>query len=314
MSVDNSPQEQSSSKKWITILLILLLVATWGYIIYDKNKTGEVIAQQAGQITTVTTEKDSLQTLFTAETSRYDSLKTTDIDKDNQITAKDKELSDKEEQIKKLLSKTNLDAHQLAELKRKIKSFDAQIDGYEKEIAELKAENAQLTQEKASVTNQRDSIKQTFDSTKKSNDSTIDVGSTLHASNFSVTGVDVKNSGKEKQTTKAKKVNKLHVSFDLDENRIVASGAKQLFICITAPNGKPLSVESQGSGTFTPRDSAEKVFTQKVEVNYVQGQRQTVNTDWKGTSFEVGAYKLEIYENGFKIGGGTVALRKGGLF
>jgi myosin heavy subunit len=314
MSVDNSPQEQSSSKKWITIALILLLVATWGYIIWDKNKTGEIIQQKDGQITTVTSEKDSLQTLFTAATTRYDSLKTTDIDKDNQIASKDKDLADKEEQIKKLLSKNNLDAHQLAELKRKIASFNNQIDGYEKQIAELKAQNDQLTQEKATVIVQRDSIQKTYDSTKKSNDNIIDIGSTLHASNFSVEGIDVKNSGKEKETTKAKKVNKLHISFDLDENRIVASGVKQLYVCITAPNGKPLSVESQGSGTFTPRDSAEKVYTQKVEVNYVQGERQTVNTDWKGTSFEVGAYKLEIYENGFKIGGGTVALRKGGLF
>jgi myosin heavy subunit len=314
MSVDNSPQEQSSSKKWITIALILLLLASWGYIIYDKNATGEIITQKDGQITTVTSEKDSLQTLFTAETSRYDSLKTIDLDKDNQISSKDKELADKEEQIKKLLAKGNLDAHQLAELKRKIKSFEGQIDGYEKQIAYLKAQNDTLTREKTIVIVQRDSIQQTFDSTKKSDDNIIDVGSTLHASNFSVEGIDVKNSGKEKQTTKAKKVNKLHVAFDLDENRIVASGVKQLYICITAPNGKPLSVESQGSGTFTPRDSAEKVFTQKVEVNYVQGQRQTVTTDWKGTSFEVGAYKLEIYENGFKIGGGTVALRKGGLF
>ncbi|HMG82770.1 MAG TPA: hypothetical protein VK559_07025 [Ferruginibacter sp.] len=313
MSVDN-PQEQSSSKKWITIALILLLLVSWGYIIYDKNQTGEIIKQDTAQITTVTSEKDSLSALFTAETTRYDSLKTTDIDKDNQISQKDKDLADKEEQIKKLLAKGNLDAHQLAELKRKIKSFESQIDGYEKEIAMLKAQNDTLTQEKAAVMNQRDSIKQTFDSTKKSNDSTIDVGSTLHASNFSVIGVDVKNSGKEKETSKAKKVNKLHVAFDLDENRIVATGSKQLYLCITAPNGKPLSVESQGSGTFTPRDSAEKVFTQKVEVNYVQGQRQTVTTDWKGTSFEVGAYKIEIYENGFKIGGGTVALRKGGLF
>jgi myosin heavy subunit len=313
MSVDN-PQEQSGSKKWITIALILLLLASWGYIIYDKNQTGEIIKQDTAQIATVTSEKDSLSTLFTAETTRYDSLKTTDIDKDNQITQKDKDLADKEEQIKKLLSKTNLDAHQLAELKRKIASFQSQIDGYEKEIAELKAQNDTLRQEKAVVLSQRDSIKSTFDSTKKSNDSTIDVGSTLHASNFSVIGIDVKNSGKEKETTKAKKVNKLHVSFDLDENRIVATGAKQLYVCITAPNGKPLSVESQGSGTFTPRDSAEKVYTEKVEVNYVQGQRQTVTTDWKGTNFEVGAYKLEIYENGFKIGGGTVALRKGGLF
>ncbi len=45
----------------------------------------------------------------------------------------------------------------------------------------------------------------------------IDIGSTLHASNFTIVGVKEKSSGKEKETSTAKRVDKLRISFDLDE-------------------------------------------------------------------------------------------------
>jgi hypothetical protein len=149
----------------------------------------------------------------------------------------------------------------------------------------------------------------------KEKEDVIDIGSTLHASNFSVTGINERKSGKEKTTTTAKKVDKLRISFDVDENRITQSGPKSIYICITDPKGNPVTVEALGSGMFTTRDGVEKAFTQKVEINYTQGQRQTINVDWKQNSdFETGDYKIEVYNNGFKIGEGVRSFKKGGLF
>jgi hypothetical protein len=52
-----------------------------------------------------------------------------------------------------------------------------------------------------------------------------------------------------------------------------------------------------------------------LEINYTQGQRQTISVDWKQNSdFETGDYKIEVYNNGFKIGEGIRSLKKGGLF
>ena len=74
-------------------------------------------------------------------------------------------------------------------------------------------------------------------------------------------------------------------------------------------------MEALGSGMFTTRDGEQKTFTQKVSVNYSQGQKQTVSFDWKqNTPFQIGNYKIEVYHNGFKIGEGVRAFRKGGLF
>jgi hypothetical protein len=47
----------------------------------------------------------------------------------------------------------------------------------------------------------------------------------------------------------------------------------------------------------------------------VQGQKQPVTVEWSQNSqFQTGNYKIEIYNNGFKIGEGTRSLKKGGLF
>ena len=110
-------------------------------------------------------------------------------------------------------------------------------------------------------------------------------------------------------------MDKLRITFDLDENRIAASGPKDLYVSITAPDGSPVAVEALGSGTFKTREGEEKFFTHKVEINYTKGQRQTVSFDWKqNTNFVTGDYKIEVFHNGFKIGEGTRTFKKGGLF
>ena len=117
--------------------------------------------------------------------------------------------------------------------------------------------------------------------TIKDKEELIDIGSTLHASNFSIVGVKEKSSGKEKETTTAKRVDKLRISFDLDENMLTQSGPKDIFISITAPDGSPIAVEALGSGKFVTREGIERDFTKKVEVDYKQGEKQKVNVEWK---------------------------------
>ena len=81
--------------------------------------------------------------------------------------------------------------------------------------------------------------------------------------NFNIVGLHERGS-KEKETTTARKVDKLRITFDL-ENRIAPSGSKEIFVCITAPDGTQVAVEALGSGKFVTRDGVEKLFT-KVSV------------------------------------------------
>ena len=322
-SAENRPPALPEPKKsdWRTFLSIALVVAllgTWGYIIWDKSKTTEVLQEKETQYAEVITEKDTLQSLLDEATMRYDLLKTTNAKKDSTITTKDRDIMEKKARIQALLSKSNATQAELAEAKRLIGSLNTDINGYKEQIEILKGQNVQLAQEKEAVTQEKILVEKNFDSAKtviKEKESLIDVGSTLHASNFNITGVQEKKRGKEKETTTAKRVDKLRITFDLDENRIAGSGAKELYVSITAPDGTPVAAEALGSGKFTTRDGEEKLFTHRVEISYTQGEKQTVSFDWKqNASFLNGSYKIEVFHNGFKIGEGVKVFKKGGLF
>ena len=314
-----APQPKKSDwRTFLSIALVIALLGTWAYIIWDKSKTTEVFQQKETQYAAVTSEKDTLQSLLDEATMRYDMLKTTNAKKDSTITTKDRDIAEKKARIQALLSKTNATKAELTEAKRLIASLNTDIQGYKEQVELLKGQNVKLTQEKEAVTQEKMVVEKNFDSAKtviKEKEGLIDVGSTLHASNFNIIGVQEKKSGKEKETTTAKKVDKLRITFDLDENRIATSGSKELYVSITAPDGTPVAVEALGSGKFTSRDGEEKLFTHKVQISYTQGQKQTVSFDWKqNTSFTTGNYKIEVYHNGFKIGEGVRTFKKGGLF
>ncbi len=89
------------------------------------------------------------------------------------------------------------------------------------------------------------------------------------------------------------------------------SGIKQIYICVTGPDGKEIT---DGS-TFVSRDEGAKTYTMRVDSSYEQGKRKPIKADWKNTSgkYQVGDYKISIYNNGFKIGEGVKTLKKTGF-
>ena len=316
------PNPQQKWRNYLTAALLIALLGTWAYIIWDKSNTNETIQQKNLVITNTSSQKDLLQNDLEEATRLYDQIKTNSADmvqsKDSIILRKDHEIREKRNKIQQLLSKVGATQEELSQAKDLIASLNGDITGYKIQIETLKGEKLILTQEKNEVIQQRDKIQKDFDSTKNiivQKEGVIDVASTLHASNFAILGINEKSDGKETETDKAKKVDKLRISFDIDENRVAQSGIKNIYVCITGPGGKPLAVEALGSGKFSTRNGELKYFTRKIDVNYTQGQRQSLSIDWKQNSdFESGEYKIEIYNNGFKIGEGIRSLRKGGLF
>jgi len=309
-------KKNKSSKSLLLALLLIALLGTWGYIIWDKNNTKELITQKDSTISATATQRDELQKELEDATIRYDIIKTSNTKKDSLIDVKDKEIQNKRKKINSLLAKANSTQAELAEVKLLIASLNTDIEGYKTQIAILEGQKVELTKANQNLSTQRDNIQKDFDSSMeelKNRDKTINIGSTLHASNFSIVAIDEKGNGKLKETTNAKKVDKLRINFDLDENMITPSGAKKLYIIITDPTGKVITTEE--SDKFKTQDSGFLDYTQQMEINYTKNQRQTVSFDWKsGGKFIIGNYKIEVYNNGFKIGQGIRQLKKGGIF
>lgn len=313
------PDSPKDNRKLIYGILIAALLATWGYIIYDKNKSNDQISQLQTQYSNVDSARTAVQQEYNEVLARMDSLTGTNTQLQGQLASSRTEIDKLKQNIKSELGKKNADISKLramiAELNSKVTDYETQIAQLKEQNQQLTTSNQQLTVERDTLSSQKQALSETLTATQTAKEQIEDVASTLHASNINIAAIDVKGSGKEKSTTTAKRADLLRISFDLDENRISPSGTKQLYVVVTGPDGKPVTIPSSGSGTFTTRDEGDKVYTSKIDVQYEQGKRTPVSFDWKQDNrYQTGNYKIEIYHNGYKIGEGTKTLKKGGLF
>lgn len=315
-----TPEGQEPRKNFKNVIIGILaaaLIGTGTMLIIDKNKSGETIQQQQTQIATVTDQKSEIQKSFDASLSRLDSMSTLNTSLQGKLTESNKEIAKTKNEIRSILNKKNATAAELSKAKNLIASLNDKITGMEQQVAQLTQENQSLNQDKVALTQDKEKLTQDLTTTTATKDSLVqkvDVASTLNASNIAITPIDVKHSGKEKVTAKAKHVDKLVISFDVN-NRIAQSGETDVFVCVIGPDGKPISVQSLNSGTFTTREEGDKAFTAKLPVEIETAKSKSVQFAFEpGSNFQRGNYTIKIYQNGFLIGQGTRELKKSGLF
>jgi peptidoglycan hydrolase CwlO-like protein len=315
-----TPQSQPPKKDYKNLVIGLLaagFLGTWGYLLWNNNKQEQVQTQQQAQISKVSDEKGQLQKNFDDALVRLDSLTGTNNKLQGQLTEGNGQIAKLKGNIRGLLNKQHLTEAEKKKAEELIKELNDKVSNMEQQIAQLTQDNQQLNADKTALTADKDKLTTDLQSTttaKQDLEKKVDVASTLNASNISVTPMHERKDGKDKETTTARKVNKLVIGFDVS-NRIAQTGQTDVYVCITGPDGKSISVPALGSGTFTTRDDGDKVYTAKVPVDFESGKSKSVQFAWKQNSeFSKGAYKIEIYHNGFKIGEGTRELKKGGLF
>ena len=316
-SATPNPQPRGSNNKGIIIgVLAAALLGTWGYWLYKNNQSSQEITTHETKETAYMSARDSVQMLYNDALSRLDSITGNNNNLQGQLTDKTTEISKLKTEINSILKKKNATQAELAKAKDLITQLNSKIENLEADNARLTGENQQLTSANTQLTEEKTTLQQNLQTTTAEKDelaSTVDVASTFSASNFQISPIHEKKNGKEKTTSTAKRVDKLVVSFDV-ENRIAKSGPADMYVIVTAPDGKVISDPSMNSGTFTTRNEGDKTFTSKVTVDYEQGTRKAMSVPIRQNDFQTGDYKIEVYHNGFKVGEGVKTLKKGGLF
>jgi predicted nuclease with TOPRIM domain len=314
----NQPKD---NRKLIYGILIAALLVTWGYIFFDKSKQSENVLILENKISNVDSARNVLQQEFMSVSAKADSLTNQSVQLQGDLAEKNVAIQQLKSDIGSILKKKNATAAELSNVKQKIGELNGKIDGLFAEIEKLKGENQQLTNaneqlntDKTQLSTEKEGLQQNLNTTKGENkqlEEKVDIASTLHASNIGIIAIRLKSSGKESETTTAKRADLIRISFNIDENRVTPSGTKDIYVVVTGSDDK---VITEGA-SFTTRDEGTKAYTSKVSVNYEQNKIIPVSFDWKQTDrYKEGNYKIEIYNNGFKIGQGIKTLKKGGLF
>ncbi len=288
----------SNKIKFVSGMCAMLLI-----IFAASCKNNDAPAQQANALLDTDSSlvvRDSLQAKYNAAHNQIDQMS-------SQTTLLDSQLRQKDAEIAKLKT-------QVAHISKKNRSLLAEVNKDKKFINSLKDElsdKAKAFAEKLGLLqNERDALASAKDDLLVKYNHLKELGSVLHASNIRLTAIHLKHHGtKEKRTACARRVNELKLDFDIDENRIADDGTKNLYIVIKDPAGTVLT--DVASGTLTQSNGSGLGYSIETQVALKQNERvKDVIEDWKkDTDYKRGLYDIAIYNGGYKIGEGEVALK-----
>jgi hypothetical protein len=301
ISSGQTEQRSSQQKNWVIGILTLALIGTWVYFLMGQQDKQSTIQQQKADIITLDAAKLRLQSAFDESLVRLDSVGSYNDSLKGELGDLQKDIEGKKSEIRKILKDRNAKQADLEKARLLIADLNDRILNLDAEVARLTGENKRLLVNNEQLKRDNEKLEQDLSSTRAEKDeltATVDKASTFVASNIQVQAVDERRSGKERTTVRAKRVDKLIISFDV-ENRIAKSGTTPVQLIVTSPAGEVISSGTESS--FETREEGKKQLTASVDVNYTQGSKQNVQYPIRG-SFGTGTYKIQIYQNGFLIG------------
>lgn len=306
MENTNQPEKKEGSKRGLVMIIIVLLLATNGLLLWQFfNKNSEITSLTKTK-EELTTEKAKLTADIEKARAELQKLMAENSSMKDQLSAKDAELQEALAKIDKLIRSG--DAAQLRRAKGELAALREKLKTYEFTIDSLNKVNLALNQQNQTLTTDLGQQKMVNDTLSQSNvklANKVAIGSVLKADKVTAIGVKFKSSGKELPTTKAKSVQKMKTCFTIQENRVVDAGNVELYIRILGHDGSCLAT---GTETFM-YNGQPTIYTVKQEMMY-----ENKNTDlcvyWaKGSEFAKGTYTIEIYANGNQIGTGKTILK-----
>lgn len=233
------------------------------------------------------------------------------IQKDLETAVTDVNFSNKEiiaqkNRIEKLISKNNISQEELTEAKKIMRTISRTfLKNYKERVILLEGEKVKLLDDKDKIVievsklknqvNDLDNkiVKEKIVSQKK--DQLITYASKLTLSNFILKSFKVRSSGKEIETDRASRIDRIKVTFDINENILAETGEKLIYMVIKKPSGETVTFSNKTSGIFN-YNKKKILYSDKIVFNYTKGQEQTLEFVWDNEEFTRGDYVMEVYE------------------
>ena len=286
-------------KSKLIVVLSALVLSLSGFLLYDS------LNKELSQA--------EIQEQFSDLKSDYEF-----IQKDLEVAVNDVNFSNKEiiaqkKRIETLLKKNNISQEELMEAKRimrnisqtfiknyqnKVIILNNQVTTLDTEKQKLKEENEKVNTEVVVLKDKVSELDRKIESEKiisKKKDELINYASKLSLSNFILRSFKVRNSGKEVETDKASRIDRIKFSFDINENILSKDGQKVLYMLIKKPSGEIATFSNKTSGVFN-YNNRKMLYSDKTTLNYQKGQDQKLEFVWDNEDFSRGDYIMEVYE------------------
>ena len=305
MSTTNDTGNSGGKTRAILIAIIVLLALSNGYLIFDHMKQSKQEVVMVQQADTLKLQLATVGDQLKAKIQEYEQMKGLNTTLDSTIKGDEEKLKAKEAEISRMIKQKNLSASEVKAAKSKIDELMAEIASSSKRIDSLTTAlkfmgqiNDSLNVTLKTKTAEGEQLK----GEKKVLSDKVAIASLLKPGSITITGVSYSKKGKESEEKKAKKSEKLKLSFDIPENKVAEPGEKTILVQIINPQGATIAVESEGSGLFVVAGSGEqKQYTLKAPFSY-DGKVKHMTAYWKQTNpFVPGNYKAIFYQDGNEL-------------
>lgn len=241
-------------------IVIIALLAFIGYMYFEGQKMIEEKVEIGIEKNEIINELESLRI-------QYDTLTTSNDTLQAEIYAQQQKIEEMMVQVKRHKG----DAWTIRNLKKETETLRVIMKGYLHTIDSLNTMNIALEAENVEIKGELESEKRQTSKLRSETKNLSDVvtkGSKLQALDLWAAAIKIRSNGKQMETDKASKAEKIKSCFVLSENPITKSGQKNIYFRIISPEGKVLTDESSIGKTFE-YDGVNGIYTmiRKVEYN-----------------------------------------------
>ena len=240
----------------------------------------------------------------------YDSLEQNNSVAIDSINTQREKINNLMQEVDKLDKKSKRDWRKIYKLKKEAETLRNIMKGYIHTIDSLNTLNINLSNDLTEKTQKLSNVSKQNKKIIKQNEALqkqVAIGAVLQINNVLSSGIRIRSSGAQSETTRASKTNMIKTCFSIIENKLAQAGDKEIYIRILDSEGNLLN--SPTPLTIINQQKEELKMSSKRTINY-----QNQNTDLcifyeLENSIPAGNYIVEVYAEGFLIGETSIALR-----
>jgi len=310
-----SNPERDNNRKLLVVGLIVVLLTINGILFYMQHQKTQKVEEQEEVIRVKNSELENQIKVYEALKADFErqseELQAMGLSNDS-LEAKITQIN---ADLIKLqgFRKTSFSLADQRKYRDRAANLENQLKKKDQEIAKLKEDNEVLFGENTTLKTTQTQLTDTISTLKSNNQELTEkvaLASRLEAQNIQVNIIN--NRGKEKDDNadefKAKRVDKIRISFNLGKNEVAAKETKEILMRLIEPDGSALYNLSTGSGTFM-LNGEETFYTAKRDIVFDNSQQAVSFVYSKGAEYKRGLHTIEIYADGYQIGKSTFTLK-----
>lgn len=328
--MEYNPNRKSEQKLKIAIGVLSVLVGILGFLYFrerqQNHKQTEISNGQAKELLQANIKLDSISSQLS---SKIIEIKRLGGNVEELMRVKTQLEADK-------IAMNKMGGFSMKKYESKIKNYVALLSKKDQEIATLRRENGVLVAQNDSLNKQTQSLLEGISFAQKAlsdsngafsmkakdladrnreaelrnrelSDKVIQAAA-MRAENINIYAISSKGKEADGGSYKAKRVDKIRVSFHLQENDLTEKDQKIIYLRILEPSGSTVADMATGSGTF-PYKAKETTYTAKQRIIFDNTNQLVEFVYSRGMPYKEGKHVIELYSEGYRIGEGIFEVK-----